>query len=59
MDERVRWKLVEAEDGEFTSADLLYIWVVLHMYPGGGKAAEYRLTAEKLQPLMKKVYNNF
>jgi hypothetical protein len=60
MDERVRrWKLVEAEDGEFSPADILFIWVALHLYPGGCKADGKYSTAEKLLPLMKKVYDSF
>lgn len=50
-----RWKLVEADDGEFTSSDIFYFWIVLHLFPDSQRG--YNSAAVKLQPVMKKIYD--
>ncbi|EEG78090.1 hypothetical protein [Dethiobacter alkaliphilus] len=52
----LRWKLVEADDGEFTASDILFFWAVLHLFAGSEEFSGCRAAITKLQPLMKQIY---
>ena len=52
-----RWKLVEADDGEFTARDLLFIWAMMHVFVVNecGFPASNEIIL-KLTPIMENVY---
>jgi hypothetical protein len=56
MGETVRWKLVKAEDGEFTTLDILFLWAMLHVFAAESGFPVCSEAIRKLQAIMDDVY---